>query len=149
MLDLPLKKMPLVVRNCPHIANCDDLAFIEAVVAQEERFVKCSDCDSNGPDLWLCLFPDCRWVGCAETHLDHSTIHNQNFPTHCTHMNLSTNRIWCYICKKEVIARHVPSPPLSPTQVKEFKTGSSKFAGDASSSAGSKLDGLDRLMLDR
>ncbi|KYM81295.1 Ubiquitin carboxyl-terminal hydrolase 20 [Atta colombica] len=140
--------MPLVVRNCPHLANRGDLAFIEAVMAREERFAKCSDCDTSGPNLWLCLYPDCRWVGCAETHLDHSTIHNQNFPSHCAHMNLSTNRIWCYACKSEAITKHVPSPPLSPTQV-EFKTMGNKFAGDAPGSIESKLDGLDRLMFDK
>jgi len=137
--------MPLIVRDCPHLANRSDLTFIEAVMAQEERFVKCSDCDTVGPNLWLCLYPECRWVGCSETHLDHSTIHNQNFPTHCAHMNLSTNRIWCYACNGEAFAKHVPSPPLSPTQI-EFKTMSNKFSGDAPES---KLDGLDRLMFDK
>lgn len=141
-------KMPLVVRNCPHLANRGDLAFIEALMTREERFAKCSDCDISGPNLWLCLFPDCRWVGCAETHLDHSTIHNQTYPTHCAHMNLSTKRIWCYACKSEAIAKHVPSPPLSPTQV-EFKTMANKFAGDAPGGSESKLDGLDRLMFDK
>lgn len=136
------------MRNCPHLVLRGDFAFIEAVIAQEERFVKCSDCDADGPNLWLCLFPNCRSVGCAETHLDHSTIHNQIFPRHCTHMNLSTNRIWCYACKREVMARHVPTPPLSPTQV-EFKMMGNKFAGDAPSSIESKLDGSDRVMYDK
>lgn len=140
--------MPIVVRNCSHLTNRYDLSFIEAVVAQEERFVKCSECDANGANLWLCLFPDCRWVGCAEMHHDHSTIHYQNFPNHCTHINLSTNRIWCYSCKREIFARHLPSPPVSPTQV-EFKTMGNKFAGDVPNNVECKLDGLDRIMFDK
>lgn len=140
--------MPLVVRNCPHLANHSDLAFIEAVMKREERFVKCNDCDTRGPNLWLCLFPDCRLVGCAEMHFDHSSAHNANFPTHCTHMNLSTNRIWCYICKNEAIVMELESLPRSPSQV-EFKSMTNKFSGDAPGSVESKLDGLDKLMLDK
>ena len=141
-------QMPLISRNCPHIANRGDLAFIEIVVSQKEKFKKCSECDTDGPNLWLCLFPDCRWVGCPETHLDHSIVHNQKFPNHCAHMNLSTNRIWCYSCKREVITRHVPSPPVSPTQV-DIKPQSNKFAGDASINIDCKTDDLNRLILDK
>lgn len=140
--------MPLISKNCPHIANRGDLAFIEIVVSQKERFKKCSECDTDGPNLWLCLFPDCRWVGCPETHLDHSTVHNQKFPNHCAHMNLSTNRIWCYSCKREVIARHVPSPPLSPTQM-DIKTQNNKYAGDAPTNMDCRTDDLNRLILDK
>ncbi|XP_015122298.1 ubiquitin carboxyl-terminal hydrolase 20 [Diachasma alloeum] len=121
--------MPIVARNCPHILNHGDLRIIEGVFCQKERFIKCSDCDNEGPDLWLCLYPDCRWVGCTETHLDHSTLHNNKHPMHCAHMNLSTNRIWCYMCEREVITRHIPSPPSSPTQM-DVKAGGNRFIGD-------------------
>ncbi|XP_043277952.1 ubiquitin carboxyl-terminal hydrolase 20 isoform X2 [Venturia canescens] len=134
--------MPLVARNCPHICNHGDLTIVEAVFAQKEKFVKCSDCDSEGPNLWLCLFPDCRWVGCAETHQDHSTTHNTDYPLHCAHMNLSTNRIWCYACEKEVIARHIPSPPLSPSQL-DAKIGADRFSRTASVNIDFKADDAD------
>lgn len=140
--------MPVVVRNCPHIASPGDFSCIESVVSQKERYNKCNDCNCNGPNLWLCLFPDCRWVACAETHLNHSTVHNQMFPAHCAHMNLTTNRIWCYACEKEVIARYVPSPPLSPNQV-DTKSINNKLSGDAPNNTDSKIDGLDRLMIDK
>ena len=144
--------MPLVARNCPHIFNHGDLTIIEAVFALKEKFVKCSQCESEGPNLWLCLFPDCRWVGCAETHQDHSTIHNADYPDHCAHMNLSTNRIWCYACKKEVIARHVPSLPLSPNQL-DMKITGNKCSGDASVNIDFKSDDPDyeamRSLIDR
>lgn len=135
--------MPLVARNCPHISNHGDLSIIEDVFGQKEKFIKCNDCDNEGPNLWLCLYPGCRWVGCAETHLDHNTIHNTKNPLHCAHMNLSTNRIWCYNCKKEVLARQIPSPPLSPSQM-EIKIGGNKYAGD-----GFNCEADMRLLVDR
>ncbi|XP_066601435.1 ubiquitin carboxyl-terminal hydrolase 20 [Prorops nasuta] len=135
--------MPLVARNCSHISNRGDLSFIEALIAQKERFNKCNDCDSDGPNLWLCLFPGCKWVGCSEAHLDHSTTHNKQFPTHCAHMNLSTHRIWCYTCEKEVVLRHIPSPPLSPNQI-DLKS-VAKFAGDVPSGVDGKSEAIDIL----
>lgn len=144
--------MPLVARNCPHISVNGDLTIIEAVFANKEKFKKCSQCENEGPNLWLCLFPDCRWVGCAETHQDHSTIHNTNCPDHSAHMNLSTNRIWCYACEKEVIARHIPSPPLSPNQL-ETKIAGGKYSGDASVNIDFKSGDTDleamRFLMDR
>ncbi|KAK0088665.1 hypothetical protein PV325_011084 [Microctonus aethiopoides] len=141
--------MPIIARNCPHICNNGDLSIIEAVFTQKEKFIKCSDCDNSGPNLWLCLYPGCRFVGCAEDHLDHNTIHNTKNILHSTHMNLSTNRIWCYICKKEVITRHIPSPPLSPSQM-EIKLGGNKYSGDATSNLDCKIEAdCSRLLVDR
>jgi len=37
----------------------------------------CSECDSSGPNLWLCLHRGCYKVGCGEAHNDHSTLHNR------------------------------------------------------------------------
>ncbi|VVD00019.1 unnamed protein product [Leptidea sinapis] len=59
----------------------------------------------TGPNLWICLQPECHHVGCSEVKNDHSTIHHQKFPLHCVHMNVSTERIWCYLCEKEVHIR--------------------------------------------
>ncbi|XP_012282079.1 ubiquitin carboxyl-terminal hydrolase 20 [Orussus abietinus] len=129
--------MPLVARNCTHIGNHGDLSFVESVVSQKEKFGKCSVCNSEGPNLWVCLFSECRWVGCSR-HLVHNPGQYAVFSTHCVHMNLTTNHIWCHTCEKEVIARHIPSPPVSPTQV-DLKSGN-MFAGDASVNIDCKID---------
>lgn len=64
--------------------------------------LRCSDCSCNGPNLWFCLLKDCGHVGCSEKFNDHSTIHFKSNADHCVHINLSTKRIWCYICETEV-----------------------------------------------
>ncbi|KAH0539531.1 ubiquitin carboxyl-terminal hydrolase 20 [Cotesia glomerata] len=140
--------MPLVARNCPHMCTHSDVSLVEAVIAQKEKFNKCFDCDNGGPNLWLCLYPRCRWVGCSENHLDHNTIHNANNPSHCTHINLTTNRIWCYTCKREVLARHVPSPPVSPSHMDVKFTGN-KFFGDGQANFDNKVEADMRVLVDR
>ncbi|XP_034942998.1 ubiquitin carboxyl-terminal hydrolase 20 [Chelonus insularis] len=140
--------MPFVTRNCPHMCNHSDFSIIEAIFAQKEKFTKCSDCDNEGPNLWLCLYPGCRWVGCSENHLDHNTIHNTKNPLHCTHMNLTSNRIWCYICNKEVLARHIPSPPLSPSQM-DTKFDRIKYSGDVPTILDNKVEFDTRVLIDR
>lgn len=129
--------MPYVTTNCPHISNNGDISFVEKIIAQKERFSKCNNCDNEGPNLWLCLYPECHWVGCAETHQDHSTIHNKKFPTHSAHINLSSQRIWCYTCETEVISHYVP-----PNQL-DLKIMSSKFSGDAPLNLDSRSDNSD------
>lgn len=42
-----------------------------------EQVSRCSECDSSGPNLWLCLHRGCYKVGCGEAHKDHSTLHNK------------------------------------------------------------------------
>lgn len=42
-------------------------------------------------------------IGCSEDYNDHSTKHFNTNQTHCLHMNLSTKRIWCYLCKMEAV----------------------------------------------
>ena len=137
--------MPHATRNCLHIATQGDLAIIEIAITHKERFSKCSDCESEGPNLWLCLYPECQWVGCANTNPDHSTIHTSKFPNHVVHMNLSTNRFWCYTCGNEVFAWH-NSPPVSPNQL-DFKM-SNKFAGDAPNQD-CKSGDLQRLLVEK
>ncbi|XP_028918690.1 ubiquitin carboxyl-terminal hydrolase 33 isoform X3 [Ornithorhynchus anatinus] len=43
----------------------------------------------------------CSYVGCGESYVDHSTIHSQD-TKHCLTVNLTTLRVWCYACSKEV-----------------------------------------------
>ncbi|KAI1232119.1 hypothetical protein IHE44_0007176 [Lamprotornis superbus] len=58
----------------------------------------------------------CPYVGCGESFADHSTLHAQAKKHNLT-VNLTTFRVWCYACEKEVfleqrLAAHPPSPPI-------------------------------------
>ncbi|KAJ0171492.1 hypothetical protein K1T71_013042 [Dendrolimus kikuchii] len=72
---------------------------------QSKESLTCFDCGCPGPNLWICLQPECHHIGCSEVKNDHSTLHQKNFPLHCVHMNVSTERIWCYLCEIEVHIR--------------------------------------------
>ncbi|XP_057667696.1 ubiquitin carboxyl-terminal hydrolase 20 isoform X2 [Diorhabda carinulata] len=85
--------------TCSHVAVAENIPISTLLNIKE---LICSDCDCRGPNLWICLHKNCLRIGCAEKSNDHSTLHNVNNPSHCVHMNLSTNRIWCYECKREV-----------------------------------------------
>ncbi len=73
----------------------------------------CSRCDTKGQNLWICLYKNCLQTGCSEQYNDHSTKHFKALTTHCVHMNLSSGRIWCYICEKEVFLRDRRSSLIS------------------------------------
>ncbi|CAG9834253.1 unnamed protein product [Diabrotica balteata] len=88
-----------MVYSCSHVAVAENIPISTLLNSRE---IICADCDCRGPHLWICLHKNCLRIGCAEKSNDHSTIHNANNPTHCVHMNLSTRRIWCYDCKREV-----------------------------------------------
>jgi uncharacterized UBP type Zn finger protein len=62
-------------------------------------------------NLWLCLYPDCYMLGCAEGLPDHSTQHNRDQPDHCIQLNIVSWRAWCYSCKTEVILTR-NNPPV-------------------------------------
>uniref|UniRef100_A0AAZ3Q2E0 Ubiquitin carboxyl-terminal hydrolase n=1 Tax=Oncorhynchus tshawytscha TaxID=74940 RepID=A0AAZ3Q2E0_ONCTS len=75
---------------------------------------QCQDCKVGGPNLWACLENGCVYVGCGESHTDHSTIHSQETGHNLT-VNLTTLRVWCYACGKEVflerkLGPHCPVP---------------------------------------
>ncbi|XP_013182377.1 PREDICTED: ubiquitin carboxyl-terminal hydrolase 20 isoform X1 [Papilio xuthus] len=89
--------------TCEHLNKLVDVLGKELWQSSEE--LTCFDCGAPGPNLWICLQPDCRHIGCSEVKNDHSTIHQRNYPSHCVHMNISTERIWCYLCEKEVHIR--------------------------------------------
>uniref|UniRef100_A0A8D0A3R6 Ubiquitin carboxyl-terminal hydrolase n=1 Tax=Sander lucioperca TaxID=283035 RepID=A0A8D0A3R6_SANLU len=61
----------------------------------------CQSCGAGGPNLWACLQSDCPYVGCGESFSDHSTLHAQAKQHNLT-VNLTTFRIWCYVCEREV-----------------------------------------------
>ncbi|XP_049879837.1 ubiquitin carboxyl-terminal hydrolase 20 [Pectinophora gossypiella] len=89
--------------TCEHLNKLTDHLGKDLWSAKD--VLTCFDCGCPGPNLWICLQPDCHHIGCSEVKNDHSTLHQKNYPTHCVHMNVSTERIWCYLCEKEVHTR--------------------------------------------
>lgn len=74
---------------------------------------ECANCHYAGPNLWICLYKKCMNVGCSEQAKDHSTEHFQRCKDkhlHCIHMNLSSQRAWCYLCEREVPIGGVERP---------------------------------------
>uniref|UniRef100_A0A7N8Y8D6 Ubiquitin carboxyl-terminal hydrolase n=1 Tax=Mastacembelus armatus TaxID=205130 RepID=A0A7N8Y8D6_9TELE len=68
----------------------------------------CQSCGAGGPNLWACLQNECPYVGCGESYSDHSTLHAQAKKHNLT-VNLTTFRIWCYVCEREVFLEHRPA----------------------------------------
>ncbi|KAG2461726.1 ubiquitin carboxyl-terminal hydrolase 33 [Polypterus senegalus] len=94
---------------------CNDCLHLESVgeITKEELIKKshgkCQDCKVGGPNLWACLENRCAYVGCGESHADHSTVHSQETQHNLT-VNLTTLRVWCYACGKEVFLDRKLSP---------------------------------------
>ncbi|KAL1404742.1 hypothetical protein pipiens_005244, partial [Culex pipiens pipiens] len=86
--------------KCPHLENVVQLSLLE--LCKLKKGEPCSECEANGPNLWICLQKNCLHIGCSEQYNDHSTTHYQQQRSHCIHMNLSSQRIWCYLCEFEV-----------------------------------------------
>ncbi|XP_011506015.1 PREDICTED: ubiquitin carboxyl-terminal hydrolase 20 [Ceratosolen solmsi marchali] len=131
--------MPFIAMNCLHIDSQGDLSIIKNVIAHKETFDKCFDCDYKSSNLWLCLYSECRYVGCDKHHHE---IHNRELPLHSAYMNLSTNKIWCYFCGREIHTMYMPSPPQSPN-MNDHKTFGNKFSGDASGNMDSNTENYD------
>uniref|UniRef100_G1SDU0 Ubiquitin carboxyl-terminal hydrolase n=1 Tax=Oryctolagus cuniculus TaxID=9986 RepID=G1SDU0_RABIT len=99
---------------CPHLDSIGE-------VTKEDLLLKskgtCQSCGVTGPNLWACLQVACPYVGCGESFADHSTIHAQAKKHNLT-VNLTTLRVWCYACEKEVfLDQRLAAPPRgsSPT----------------------------------
>ncbi|XP_035783414.1 ubiquitin carboxyl-terminal hydrolase 20-like [Anopheles albimanus] len=86
--------------KCNHLHNVSQLSLAELCKLKKDE--PCTDCDTNGPNLWICLQKGCLHIGCSEQYKDHSTIHFQSNRSHCIHMNLSSQRVWCYLCESEL-----------------------------------------------
>uniref|UniRef100_A0A6I8MXW1 Ubiquitin carboxyl-terminal hydrolase 33 n=1 Tax=Ornithorhynchus anatinus TaxID=9258 RepID=A0A6I8MXW1_ORNAN len=83
---------------CPHLESVGEITKEELI---QKSHGTCQDCKVRGPNLWACLENGCSYVGCGESYVDHSTIHSQD-TKHCLTVNLTTLRVWCYACSKEV-----------------------------------------------
>uniref|UniRef100_A0A6Q2XRF0 Ubiquitin carboxyl-terminal hydrolase n=1 Tax=Esox lucius TaxID=8010 RepID=A0A6Q2XRF0_ESOLU len=93
--------------------DCPDLECVGEITKEElihKSHGQCQDCHVGGPNLWACLENGCAYVGCGESHTDHSTAHSQ-VTRHNLTVNLTTLRVWCYACGKEVfLERKLGSP---------------------------------------
>lgn len=94
---------------CPHVTTVGD--FTKEDIARKQEQWRCESCGASGPSLWACLYRDCLYVGCGEAFKDHSTLHFQSCCEHSVTLNLSTLRVWCYLCESEVFLEN-NRPPL-------------------------------------
>ncbi|XP_023671612.1 ubiquitin carboxyl-terminal hydrolase 33 [Paramormyrops kingsleyae] len=101
--------------DCPHLQCVGEVTKEELI---QKSHGQCQDCKVGGPNLWACLQNGCVYVGCGESHVDHSTVHSQETHHNLT-VNLTTLRVWCYACRKEVflerkLGSRSPASPCRP-----------------------------------
>ncbi|KAK6484278.1 ubiquitin carboxyl-terminal hydrolase 33-like isoform X2 [Huso huso] len=106
--------MSPIGNDCPHLESVGEITKEELI---QKSHGKCQDCKVGGPNLWACLENSCAYVGCGESHTDHSTVHSQDTRHNLT-VNLTTLRVWCYACGKEVFLERKlgPHSPASSTK---------------------------------
>uniref|UniRef100_A0A8C9G5A2 Ubiquitin carboxyl-terminal hydrolase n=1 Tax=Pavo cristatus TaxID=9049 RepID=A0A8C9G5A2_PAVCR len=83
---------------CPHLDSIGEVTRDDLLLKSKGT---CQSCGAVGPNLWACLQIGCPYVGCGESYADHSTLHAQDKKHNLT-VNLTTFRVWCYACEKEV-----------------------------------------------
>ncbi|EEB18168.1 ubiquitin carboxyl-terminal hydrolase, putative [Pediculus humanus corporis] len=84
---------------CQHALTSASYSQVE--LARLKGLGRCGYCNFHGRNLWLCLEKDCGRVLCGDAESDHSTFHFKTNKTHYIHQNLSSLRLWCYLCKTE------------------------------------------------
>uniref|UniRef100_A0A665XCR1 Ubiquitin carboxyl-terminal hydrolase n=1 Tax=Echeneis naucrates TaxID=173247 RepID=A0A665XCR1_ECHNA len=97
---------PTSSSDCPHLDCVGEITKEELI---QKSHGQCQDCKVGGPNLWACLENGCAYVGCGESHTDHSTVHSQETRHNLT-VNLTTLRVWCYACSKEVFLERKLGP---------------------------------------
>ncbi|CAL8278672.1 unnamed protein product [Merluccius merluccius] len=90
---------------CPHLDSIGEITKDELLHKSKGT---CQSCGAGGPNLWACLQSDCPYVGCGESYCDHSTLHAQAKKHNLT-VNLTTFRVWCYVCEREVFLEQRPA----------------------------------------
>ena len=129
--------------TCPHVSDC--VGRLSATdLSQLLSNVSCDVCRKGigTTNLWLCVYPDCYMMGCAETKSDHSTQHNRDHPSHAIQLNVTNKRSWCYLCKGEVILSN-NSPKVTGVLGCKLRDEDDESSDRGSSSAG--LVGLTNL----
>uniref|UniRef100_A0A8C5GJ18 Ubiquitin carboxyl-terminal hydrolase n=1 Tax=Gouania willdenowi TaxID=441366 RepID=A0A8C5GJ18_GOUWI len=92
--------------DCPHLDCVGEITKEELI--KKSHVSNCSCAQING----------CAYVGCGESHTDHSTVHSQETRHNLT-VNLTTLRVWCYACGKEVFLERKLGPH-SPSNMKSL-----------------------------
>ncbi|PIO09000.1 hypothetical protein AB205_0113830 [Aquarana catesbeiana] len=99
-----------MVDFCAHLDSIGEVTKEDLILKSKGT---CESCGAGGPNLWACLQDGCQYVGCGESYADHSTLHAQA-KKHNLIVNLTTFRVWCYSCEKEVfLDSGTPSPTHS------------------------------------
>uniref|UniRef100_A0A4W4FQC3 Ubiquitin carboxyl-terminal hydrolase n=1 Tax=Electrophorus electricus TaxID=8005 RepID=A0A4W4FQC3_ELEEL len=99
--------------DCPHLECVGEITKEELI---QKSHGQCQDCRVGGPNLWACLENGCAYIGCGESHGDHSTVHSEEMRHNLT-VNLTTLRVWCYACAKEVFLERKLGPNTKPGSV--------------------------------
>ncbi|KAG5679922.1 hypothetical protein PVAND_009458 [Polypedilum vanderplanki] len=92
--------------SCPHLQNIVQTSAADLCLQKKGKLCMAKDCFQQGPNLWLCLQQQCLFIGCSDKHNDHSTLHFESNRNHCIQMNLSSQRVWCYLCESEVFLQN-------------------------------------------
>ncbi|XP_075434762.1 ubiquitin carboxyl-terminal hydrolase 20 isoform X2 [Ascaphus truei] len=99
---------------CSHLDSLGEVTKEDLILKSKGP---CESCGAGGPNLWACLQDGCPYVGCGESYADHSTLHAQAKKHNLT-VNLTTFRVWCYSCEKEVFLDPRAPPPSQKTSPK-------------------------------
>uniref|UniRef100_A0A8D3C2R9 Ubiquitin carboxyl-terminal hydrolase n=1 Tax=Scophthalmus maximus TaxID=52904 RepID=A0A8D3C2R9_SCOMX len=87
---------------CPHLDSIGEVTK-EDLLQKSKRCIIITVMGVYGSSV-----NDCPYVGCGESFSDHSTLHAQA-KRHNLTVNLTTFRIWCYVCEREVFLEHRPA----------------------------------------
>lgn len=94
---------------------------------------QCHECFAVGSNFWICLQLNCLQIGCPENIHDHNTEHFRANPSHAVHMNVSSQRLWCYVCEREVFLTASDSERHYSHQHDEMSSGEEADYGTISS----------------
>ncbi|RKP07929.1 hypothetical protein THASP1DRAFT_30266 [Thamnocephalis sphaerospora] len=68
--------------------------------------ISCEKCTEGFNSLWMCMAPDCAFIGCNRIAGRHAFLHYQRQNTsagqakHALCIKLNVLEIWCYVCEK-------------------------------------------------
>uniref|UniRef100_A0A674PHR5 Ubiquitin carboxyl-terminal hydrolase n=1 Tax=Takifugu rubripes TaxID=31033 RepID=A0A674PHR5_TAKRU len=71
---------PVSSCDCPHLDCVGEVTKEELI---QKSHGQCQDCKVGGPNLWACLENGCMYVGCGESHADHSLTGLKNIGNTC------------------------------------------------------------------
>ncbi|XP_072344856.1 ubiquitin carboxyl-terminal hydrolase 20 isoform X1 [Scyliorhinus torazame] len=111
---------------CPHLDSIGEITKEELLQKSKGT---CQSCGVGGPNLWACLQSGCSYVGCGESYVDHSTLHSQAKKHNLT-VNLTTFRVWCYACEKEVFLEQRPAAPSPALSSRSTEQGAGSTLGN-------------------